>query len=71
MRLCCLGGGPLVQVASSTLDEKVTPLDATSIINALDGGATTAPVGDLTQPFFTQQMSVVLENSGNIRSRTD
>ena len=64
MRLCCQG--PLVQVASSTLYEKVTPQDATSIIHALDGKAATAPVGDLTQPFFTQQMSVVLENSGKI-----
>lgn len=64
MRLCCQG--PLVQVAEATLYEKVTPKDASSIIHALDGGATTAQRGDLNQPFFTQQMSVVLENSGKI-----
>lgn len=64
MRLCCQG--PLVQVAENTLYEKVTPENALSIITALDGGATTAQRGDLNQPFFTQQMPIVLENSGKV-----
>ncbi|MBD2308773.1 NADH-quinone oxidoreductase subunit NuoF [Chroococcidiopsis sp. FACHB-1243] len=64
MRLC--SQGPLVQVAESTLYEKVTPKDAPSIITALDGGETTVQRGDLTQPFFTQQMPIVLENSGKV-----
>jgi bidirectional [NiFe] hydrogenase diaphorase subunit len=65
MRLCCQG--PLVQVdRDNTLYEKVTPEDAPSIIAAIDGGKATATRGDLTQPFFTQQMSIVLENSGQI-----
>jgi bidirectional [NiFe] hydrogenase diaphorase subunit len=65
MRLCCQG--PLVQVdQDNTLYEKVTPEDAPSIIAAIDGGKATATRGDLTQPFFTQQMSIVLENSGQI-----
>ncbi len=42
----------------------VTPEDAPSIIAALNGGETTVQQGDLTQPFFTQQMPIVLENSG-------
>ncbi|MGL5924139.1 NADH-ubiquinone oxidoreductase-F iron-sulfur binding region domain-containing protein [Chroococcidiopsis sp.] len=64
MRLC--SQGPLVQVAESTLYEKVTPEDTPSIITALDGGETTVRRGDLTQPFFTQQMPIVLENSGRV-----
>ncbi|OWY64811.1 NADH-quinone oxidoreductase subunit L [cyanobacterium TDX16] len=64
MRLC--SQGPLVQVAESTLYEKVTPEDTPSIITALNGGETTVRRGDLTQPFFTQQMPIVLENSGRV-----
>ncbi|NHC34237.1 NuoF family protein [Scytonema millei] len=64
MRLC--SQGPLVQVAESTLYEKVTPEDTPSIITALDGSETTVRHGDLTQPFFTQQMPIVLENSGKV-----
>lgn len=64
MRLC--SQGPLVQVAESTLYEKVTPEDTPSIITALDSGETTVRHGDLTQPFFTQQMPIVLENSGKV-----
>jgi bidirectional [NiFe] hydrogenase diaphorase subunit len=64
MRLCCQG--PLVQVADATLYEKVTPTDAVSIINALSGGEATSQRGDPTHPFFTEQMSIVLENSGKI-----
>jgi bidirectional [NiFe] hydrogenase diaphorase subunit len=71
MRLCCQG--PLVQVEKKTepeslgtLYEKVTPEDAPSIITALNGKETTVQQGDLTQPFFTQQMPIVLENSGKV-----
>lgn len=64
MRLCCLG--PLVQVGESALYEKVTPDDTSAIITALDGEATTVRRGDINQPFFAQQMSIVLENSGKI-----
>jgi bidirectional [NiFe] hydrogenase diaphorase subunit len=65
LRLCC--EGPLVQVdPSGTLFEKVTPQDAPSIINALQGGKSTARVGDPNSSFFTRQMSIVLENSGLI-----
>ncbi|QKQ74877.1 NuoF family protein [Nostoc sp. TCL240-02] len=71
MRLCCKG--PLVQVRKNTepesldtLYEKVTLSDASSIITALNGGETTVQQGDLTHPFFTSQMPIVLENSGKI-----
>lgn len=71
MRLCCQG--PLVQVEKNTeleslgtLYEKVTPDDAPSIIAVLNGGETTVQQGNLTHPFFTSQMPIVLENSGKI-----
>lgn len=65
MRLCCQG--PLVYIKpENTLYEKVTPEDVPAIITALNGEETTVQRGDLTQPFFTQQMSIVLENSGTI-----
>lgn len=65
MRLCCQG--PLVQVdPDGVLYEKVTPAEAPSIIEALNGGAATARRGDAQQPFFTRQMSIVLENSGRV-----
>lgn len=70
MRLCC--NGPLVEVKEKTAEslgtlyEKVTPEDAPSIVAAVNGGETKVQKGDLTQPFFTQQMPIVLENSGKI-----
>ncbi|MCX7597117.1 MAG: NADH-quinone oxidoreductase subunit L, partial [Fischerella sp.] len=71
MRLCCQG--PLVQVDTQAepeslgiLYEKVTPEDASSIITAVNGGETKVQRGDLAQPFFTNQMSIVLENSGKV-----
>ncbi|MBU7585285.1 MAG: NADH-quinone oxidoreductase subunit NuoF [Nostoc sp. TH1S01] len=67
MRLCCQG--PLVQVdtpAGSKLYEKVTTKDAFAIIEALDGGKTHVSEIDLSQPFFTYQQPIVLENSGKI-----
>ncbi len=65
MRLC--SRGPLVQVdPEETIYEKVTPEEAPSIITALQGGEATATRGDPQHPFFTHQVSVVLENSGKI-----
>ncbi|HEY9641584.1 MAG TPA: NuoF family protein [Coleofasciculaceae cyanobacterium] len=72
MGLCCQG--PLVQVdyrsAGSdnppALYEKVTTTQAASIVSTLDGGKTIAQRGDRTRPFFTQQLPIVLENSGQI-----
>jgi bidirectional [NiFe] hydrogenase diaphorase subunit len=65
MRFC--GRGPLVEIVpNATLYEQVTPADAPSIIAALNGGCTTATLGDLNHPFFTQQQPIVLENSGKI-----
>jgi bidirectional [NiFe] hydrogenase diaphorase subunit len=66
MRLCCQG--PLVQVdPEGILYEKVTPEDAAGIIGALKGGKpASASRGDLKHPFFTKQLSIVLENSGEI-----
>ncbi len=63
LKLCCQG--PLVQVdPSGILFEKVAPEDAPSIVAALTGGATQVQQGNPDQPFFTRQVSVVLQNSG-------
>ncbi|MBO3457998.1 SLBB domain-containing protein [Aetokthonos hydrillicola Thurmond2011] len=73
MRLC--SQGPLVQVdtqpgsvveSGSVLYEQVTPENASSIVAALDGEATTIKKADLNHPFFTNQMPIVLENSGKV-----
>ncbi|MBD2616195.1 MAG: NADH-quinone oxidoreductase subunit L [Nostoc sp. GBBB01] len=73
MRLCCQG--PLVEVRSQEesqqfpqkkLYEKVTPDDAPSIVTAVNGEETTVKQGDLSHPFFTYQMPIVLENSGKV-----
>jgi bidirectional [NiFe] hydrogenase diaphorase subunit len=78
MRLCCRG--PLVQVDDSTqsedvstLYEAVTPDQTPAIVAALKSTAsitssesTNLQQGDLTHRFFTQQRSIVLENSGSI-----
>ncbi len=65
MRLCC--EGPLVAVdPAGILYQKVAPDDAASIVAALKGGETQVKRGDLNHPFFTKQMSIVLENSGEI-----
>jgi bidirectional [NiFe] hydrogenase diaphorase subunit len=48
------------------LYEKVKPEDAPSIIAALNGGKTSVQRADLTHPFFTYQMPIVLENSGKV-----
>jgi bidirectional [NiFe] hydrogenase diaphorase subunit len=76
MKLCCQG--PLVQVDSAAkgatveiraagqgpLYQKVTPEDAASLIGTLKGGKTQVQVGDPKDPFFTEQFSIVLANSG-------
>jgi bidirectional [NiFe] hydrogenase diaphorase subunit len=65
LRLCCQG--PLVQVdPEGVLYEKVTPEDAPSIIDGLQGGTVTAQRGDPDSPFFVLQSSVILENSGRV-----
>jgi bidirectional [NiFe] hydrogenase diaphorase subunit len=76
MKLCCQG--PLVQVdvqeegatveitggSQGPLYQKVTPEHAASLIGTLKGGETTVSCGDPKHPFFTEQMSIVLANSG-------
>lgn len=65
LRLCCQG--PLVAAdPGDQLFERVTPEEAGGIVDALKGGATNLSRGDLTHPFFTKQVSVVLANSGRI-----
>ena len=80
MKLCCQG--PLVQIDTlpdgegatvridsprqSPLYQKVTPEDAASVIATLTGGKTQVQTGDPNQPFFTDQMSIVLANSGQV-----
>ena len=76
MKLCCQG--PLVQVDTSepgatvqvSADDqgplylKVVPEDAASLVGTLTGGQTTVQRGDPKHPFFTEQLSIVLANSG-------
>ena len=65
LKLCC--EGPLVEAdPAGILFQKVTPEDAPAIVSALKGEATPVARGDLHHPFFTRQLSVVLENSGVI-----
>ena len=76
MKLCCQG--PLVQVDShgegatvevsadgqGPLYQRVKPEDAASLVGTLKGKKTKVQVGDPKSPFFTEQMSIVLANSG-------
>ncbi len=65
MRLC--SQGPLVQVDPvGTLYEKVTPTEAPEIIKEIQGEKGSVKRGDPNSPFFSRQVSVVLENSGLI-----
>jgi bidirectional [NiFe] hydrogenase diaphorase subunit len=78
MKLCCQG--PLVQLDSQEpgatveirpsgrgpLYQKVTPEDAASLVSTIKGGETTLQQGDPKHPFFTEQLSIVLANSGYI-----
>ncbi|MBE9128045.1 MULTISPECIES: NuoF family protein [unclassified Coleofasciculus] len=61
------GRGPLVQVdPEEKLYQEVTPDDAVSLIDTLNGGTTTAAEGDAKHPFFARQMRIVRETSGKI-----
>jgi bidirectional [NiFe] hydrogenase diaphorase subunit len=61
------GMGPIVEIEpQDTLYEKVTPEQAPSIIEALNGGETTALKGDPNHPFFAKQLKIVREHSGKI-----
>lgn len=61
------GRGPLVQVdPDELLYEEVTPDQAASIIEAMDGGTAQPIQGDVNHPFFARQMRVVREYSGKI-----
>jgi bidirectional [NiFe] hydrogenase diaphorase subunit len=63
MKLCCQG--PLVQVdPDGPLYQKVTPEDAASLVGTVKGGKTEVQSGDPQSPFFTEQFSIVLANSG-------
>ena len=63
MKLCCQG--PLAQVdPDGTLYQKVTPEDSASLVGTLKGGTTEVAQSDPKHPFFTEQMSIVLANSG-------
>src|SRR5512135_3351894 len=78
MKLCCQG--PLVQVDSGDasacvevngeghgpLYQKVTPATATSLVAALKGGSMPAATGNPKHPFFTEQLPIVLANSGYV-----
>ncbi len=63
MKLCCQG--PLVQVdPDNTLYQKVKPEDTASVVGTLKGGRTDVEKGDPNHPFFSEQLSIVLANSG-------
>ena len=75
MKLCCQG--PLVQVdahektcvavdakGQGPLYLKVAPEDTASLVGTLKGGKTDVQSGDPKSPFFTEQLSIVLANSG-------
>jgi bidirectional [NiFe] hydrogenase diaphorase subunit len=65
MKLCC--EGPLVSVdTQDALYEKVTPEDALELVKTLKGGKTKVKRGDLNHPFFKNQLSIVLANSGDV-----
>lgn len=61
------GRGPLVQIdPENKLYEQVTPEEASSIIEELNGGTATAIEGDSEHPFFARQVRIVRETSGKI-----
>jgi len=63
LRLCC--AGPLVQVdPTQEFYEEVKPEHVPAIVGSLNGGDVQAKRGDSQRPFFTKQMTIVLENSG-------
>ncbi|HIK44003.1 MAG TPA: NAD(P)H-dependent oxidoreductase subunit E [Leptolyngbyaceae cyanobacterium M65_K2018_010] len=61
------GRGPLVQIdPDDLLYEEVVPDQATSIIEAMNGGTAQPILGDSQHPFFARQTRVVREYSGKI-----
>ena len=62
------GQGPIVEIQNGdiSLFEKVTPEQAPSIIESLNGGTATALRGNHKHPFFARQMPIVREHSGKI-----
>ncbi|MDH7501093.1 MAG: NADH-ubiquinone oxidoreductase-F iron-sulfur binding region domain-containing protein [Verrucomicrobiota bacterium] len=65
LRLCC--EGPLVAAdPDGKLYKKVSPEDAVSVVKALQGEPAPVRTGDLREPFFEKQFSIVLGNSGLI-----
>ena len=65
------GRGPLVGVdPGGALYEGVTPANAPSILDALNGGSAAAPRCDAGHPFFTTQLKIVCETSGLIDSES-
>src|SRR5262249_12492978 len=59
------GRGPLVELApSGALFEKVTPPAAASLVGAAAGETPQASQIDTKHPFFSSQLKVVCENSG-------
>jgi bidirectional [NiFe] hydrogenase diaphorase subunit len=69
-RVGCMGfcgEGPMVSIKSEgLLYERVTPENASSIIEALDGGTTGVQKGDPDHPFFARQLPVVRAHGGLI-----
>ncbi len=65
MGLC--GQGPLVRVEpEGVIYERVTPENASTIVDALIGGTTDLARCDPKQPFFSRQLPVVTARSGHI-----
>ena len=66
MRLCCQG--PLAAVdPAGALYQKVSPDQASTLVGTVKGGADAGlQRGDPKAPFFTEQLSIVLANSGEI-----
>jgi bidirectional [NiFe] hydrogenase diaphorase subunit len=65
LKLC--GLGPLVEVdPTGAYYEEVTPENAGSIVVDLQDGDNTRITRHRNRPFFTHQMSIVLENCGKI-----
>jgi bidirectional [NiFe] hydrogenase diaphorase subunit len=61
------GRGPLVQIDPEDLIyEEVTPEDASSIIDALEGGEAKPIKGDSQHPFFARQMKIVRQHTGKV-----
>jgi bidirectional [NiFe] hydrogenase diaphorase subunit len=61
------GRGPLVQIdPEDTLYEEVTPENAPSIIEALNGGEAKPVKGDCQHPFFARQMRIVRQHTGKV-----